>query len=174
MSTIDRAEMSQTGSTDGRSEDRLRTRKAPGLNWWQAIAAGAATAAVANLAILLIGWAAGASFVVMDAGNPHEVTARSVVVAGVVPLVLGTGLAALLARWWPGAIRVAQVIGGALALLTVAGPVMSDTDGATRFALAMMHVVLGVAVVVTLESMRRRIGSVCPRTGRAPERAEMR
>lgn len=110
----------------------------------------------------LIGWAAGASFVVLDAGNPHEVTAWSVVSASVLPLVLGTGLAALLARWWPGFLRLAQVIGGALALLTVAGPVMSDTDGATRLALVIMHVVAGVAVVASLESMRRRITSDRP------------
>lgn len=155
MSTTDRTEMSQTGSAEARS----RTRTAPGLNWWQAITAGAVTAAVANLAILLIGWATGASFVIVDAGKLHEVTAWGVVVATVPPLVLGTGLAALLARWWLGVIRLAQVIGGGFALLTVAGPMMSDTNGATRLALAMMHVVLAVAVVVSLESMRRRIKS---------------
>lgn len=160
MSTTDRTEISQTGSADGRSDDRIPTTKASrGLNWWQAIAAGAVVAVVANLLILLIGWAAGASFLVMDAGSPHEVTAWSVVVATVPALVLGTGLAALLSRWWPGVIRLAQVIGGGLALLTVAGPMMADTDGATRLALAMMHVVPGVAVVVSLELMRRRIRS---------------
>lgn len=154
-------EMSQSGSADARADDRIRTTKAGrrGLNWWQAIAAGAVAATVVNLVILLIGWAAGASFVVLDAGKPHEVTAWSVVSASVFPLILGTGLAALLARWWPGFLRVAQVIGGALALLTVAGPMMSDTDGATRLALAMMHVVLGAAVVASLELMRRRITS---------------
>ncbi|MDQ4104901.1 MAG: DUF6069 family protein [Actinomycetota bacterium] len=161
MSTTDRTEMSQTGSADARSDDHRRTGKVrrEGLNWWQAIGAGAVVAAVANLAILLIGWVAGASFVVMDAGKPHEVTAWGVVVTTIPPLVLGTGLAALLARWWPGVLRWAQVIGGGLALLTVAGPMMSDTDGATRLALALMHVVVGAAVVVSLELMRRRITS---------------
>ncbi|MGH3696800.1 MAG: DUF6069 family protein [Pseudonocardiaceae bacterium] len=161
MSTTDRTAMSQTGSADARSDDRIPIMKAgrAGLNWWQAIAAGAVTAAVANLAILLIGWAAGASFVLLNAGNPHEVTAWSVVSTSVLPLVLGTGLAALLARWWPGFLRLAQVIGGAFALLTVAGQMMSDTDGATRLALAMMHVVVGAAVVASLGSMRRRITS---------------
>lgn len=159
MSSTDRVDMSQTRSADGRSQDRRRTRNARGLTWWQAIAAGAVIAAVANLAILLVGWVAGAPLVVLDKGSPHLVTVGGVIFASVVPLVLGTGLAALLGRWWPGVLRVAQVIGGVLALLTVAGPMMSDTDGVTRFALAMMHVVLGVAVVVTLESMWRRIDS---------------
>lgn len=161
MSTTDRAGMSQT---DARSDERIPTPKAGrgGLSWWQAIAAGAVTTAVVNLAILLIGWAAGASFVVLDAGSPHDVTAWGVIAASIFPLVLGTGLAALLARWWPGVLRLAQVIGGTLALLTVMGPVMSDTDGATRLALAIMHVVLGAAVVASLESMRRRITSDRP------------
>lgn len=161
MSTTDRIEMSQSGSADARADERLPTTTAAkqGLSWWQAIAAGAVAATVVNLAILLIGWAAGASFVVLDAGKPHEVTAWSVVSASAFPLILGTGLAALLARWRPGFLRLAQVIGGALALLTVAGPMLSDTDGATRLALAMMHVVPGVAVVASLELMRRRITS---------------
>lgn len=160
MSTTDRAVMSQTDPVDARSNDHLQTRRAKqGLHWWQVIAVGVVAAAATNLAILFIGWTAGASFIVLDAGTPHEITPGSVVVATVLPLVLGTGLAALLARWRPGVIRLAQVIGGALALLTVAGPMMSDTDGATRLALAMMHVVPGVAVVVSLEAMRRRIKS---------------
>ena len=76
--------------------------------------------------------------------------------ATVPPLVVGTGLATLLDRWLSWVIRLAQVIGGGLALLTVAGPLTTDADGATRVALALMHVVLAVAVVVTLEAIRRR------------------
>jgi len=161
MSTTDRSATSQTGSADPRPEDRIPVGKArhKGLRWWQAIAAGAVAVAVVNLVIWLIGWVAGASFVLLEAGRLHEVTAWSVVSASVFPLILGTGLASLLARWWSGVIRLAQVIGGGLALLTVAGPMMSSTDGATRLALAMMHVILGAAVVLSLESMRRRIAS---------------
>ncbi len=131
-------------------------RTGEGLNWWQAIAAGAVAAAVTNLVIFFIGRAAGASFAFLDRGTLHEITAWAVIIATVPPLVVGTGLATLLARWWSWMIRLAQVIGGGLALLTVAGPLMTDTDGATRVALALMHVVLAVAVVVTLEAIRRR------------------
>ncbi|HEX2262798.1 MAG TPA: DUF6069 family protein [Pseudonocardiaceae bacterium] len=53
-------------------------------------------------------------------------------------------------------IRLAQTIGGNLALLTVAGPIMTGADGATRIALALMHVMVAVAVVLTLEVIRRR------------------
>ena len=58
-------------------------------------------ATVGNLVIFLIGVAADASFVVMDRGDLHEVTVGGVIVATVPPLVVGTVLAALLARWWP-------------------------------------------------------------------------
>ena len=53
------------------------------------------------------------------------------------------------------AIGTAQVIGGGLALLTVVGPMMANADSGTRLALAMMHVVLGVAVVLSLEAILR-------------------
>lgn len=127
-----------------------------GLNWWQAIAAGAVAAAVVNVVIFFLGRAGGASFAFLDRGALHEVTAWGVITATVPPLVVGTGLAVLLARWWSWVIRLAQIIGGGLALLTAAGPLMTDADGATRLALALMHVVLAVAVVLTLEAVRRR------------------
>jgi hypothetical protein len=129
------------------------------LSWWQAITAGAVAAAVVNLAIFFIGDAAGASFAFLDRSTLHEIGAWDVISATVPPLVVGTGLATLLARWWSWVIRLAQVIGGSLALLTVAGPLTTDADGATRVALALMHVVLAVAVVVTLEAIRRRTGA---------------
>lgn len=160
MSSTDHITTNQTGSISGPPDNRLRTmegKQRQGLNWWQASAAGAVAATVANLVIFLIGGAAEASFMVVDGGNLHEVTAGGVIVATVPPLVVGTVLAALLARWWPGVIRLAQVIGGTLALLTAAGPVMADTDGGTRLALTLMHVVLGVAVVLSLEALHRRV-----------------
>ena len=160
MSSTEHITTNQTGSINDPPDNRLRTREGKqrrGLSWWQASAAGAVAAAVGNLVIFLIGLAADASFVVMDRGDLHEVTVGGVIVATVPPLVVGIVLAALLARWWPGVLRLAQVVGGTLALLTVAGPLMADTDGGTRLALALMHVVLGVAVVLSLEALRRRV-----------------
>ena len=160
MSSTDHITTDQTGSISDPLDNRLRAREGKqrqGLSWWQASAAGAVAAAVGNLVIFLIGLAAGASFVVMDRGELHQVTAGGVIVATVPPLMVGTVLAALLARWWPGVLRLAQVIGGTLALLTAAGPMIADTDGGTRLALALMHVVLGVAVVLSLEALRRRV-----------------
>lgn len=152
MSSTDRTTAHHDGAT--RPDRRFGTSK--GLSWWQAIAAGAVAAAVVNLVIFFLGGAAGASFAFLDRGTLHEISAWAVLIATVPPLVIGTGLATLLARWRSWVIRLAQVIGGGLALLTVAGPLTTDADGATVFALALMHVVLAVAVVATLEAIRRR------------------
>lgn len=131
--------------------------KLPGLSWWQAGAIGAVAAALGNLMILFAGRAAGASFEYVESGTTYDVTVGGVLLASVPSLVLGTIVAAVLSRWWLGIFRLAQVIAGALALLTVAGPLMTDTDGGTRLSLALMHVVLGVACVLTLETVRRRV-----------------
>lgn len=153
MSTTDHTATGRTesGSAGPRTAEGSRR---PGLNWWQASAAGAVAATLANLVILLIGRTAGASFAVADGATIHQVTAVGVIIATVPPLVVGTVLAALLARWWPWVIRLAQVIGGGLALLTVAGPLTIDTDRATQLALALMHLVVAVVVVVALEAVR--------------------
>lgn len=127
-----------------------------GFTWWQAIGAATITATVVNLLIFALAWAGGASFEIIDQGTLHPVTATGVVTSSVVPLVLGTGLAALLGLWWRGFIRVGQIVGLALALLSVAGPLMSDTDVATQWALAAMHVVSGLGVIAALEPIYRR------------------
>lgn len=155
MSTTDHTATDRTGSDGARPHNRLRAQR-QGLNWWQAIGAAAVAATVVNLLILLAGRAAGASFEFVDRGDLHVITAVGVITSTVPPLVLGTALAALLGLWWPVFIRLAQFIGGGLALLTVAGPLMTDADTATRVALALMHVVVGVAVVLSLEPLWRR------------------
>ncbi|MGH3883377.1 MAG: DUF6069 family protein [Pseudonocardiaceae bacterium] len=153
MSNTEMFSTDRTTANHSGPDNRFRTRA--GLSWWQAIAAGAVATAVVNLVILFIGAAAGASFAFLDRGTLHEIGAWGVITATVPPLVVGTGLAALLARWWFGVIRLAQIIGGGTALFTAAGPLMTDADGATQLALALMHVALAVAVVVTLEAIRR-------------------
>ena len=125
--------------------------------WWQAAAAGAALATVINLLILLAARAADASLVLREPGAAdHPITAGGVIFSSVVPMTGGILLATLLARRWPGVLRLAQLVGGGLALLTVAGPLTSGTDGVTRTALVAMHLVVGVTVVLALEAIRRR------------------
>lgn len=147
--------------------DSTRTRETPprpgrrhGLGWWQAILAAAGAATVVDLALLGAGHAAGATFVLDDRGAPHVVALADVVSASVWPIAVGMGLAVLLARglwaWRTPVLRVALVVGGALALASAAGPMLGVTDPGTRLALALMHVVVGAAVVLGLEAVRRR------------------
>ncbi|MDQ4009537.1 MAG: DUF6069 family protein [Actinomycetota bacterium] len=153
MSSIEMSSTDRTTEHHGGAQPDKHFRW---LSWWQAITAGAVAAAVLNLTIFFIGSATGASFAFLDRGTLHEIDAWGVITATVPPLVAGAGLTTLLARWWSWVIRLAQVIGGGLALLTVAGPLMIDADSTTRVALALMHVVLAVTVVVTLEAIRCR------------------
>ncbi|MFJ3923446.1 DUF6069 family protein [Streptomyces sp. NPDC090022] len=126
-----------------------------GFSWWKVLVAGAVGAAVVNLIVLAVARLAGASLVVVDGGAEHAITVGGVVGSSVVPLVVGTGAALLLALWKPVFLRIAQYVGGGLALLSVAGPLSSGADGGTVAALSVMHITLGVAVVTTLELHRR-------------------
>lgn len=126
-----------------------------GLIGWQAIAGGVVVVAVANLLIFAIARLAGVSFEYTDDTGTHDVTAVGVVIASVPPVVIGPGLAILISRWWRPILRVAQVIGGALAALTLIQPLTADTSTGSRLALAAMHVVLGIVVVLVLEAVWR-------------------
>jgi hypothetical protein len=124
---------------------------------WLVILVGAAVAALANVLVFALGRLAGASFVLHDdPAAPHAVDLGDVLVSSVVPLVLGTGLAVLLSRWWRHALLAAQIVGAGLAVLSVAGPLSALTDGTTATALAIMHVLVGVAVVAILAPLRAR------------------
>lgn len=153
MSTTE--EHTSTGTRVGGAR-RWSPARRRGPIWWQAIGTATIAATVVNLLILLAGRAGGASGEIIESGGPHLITASGVIMFTVVPLVLGTVLATLLSLWWPDVLRLAQFVGAGLALLSVAGPLLADTDTATRAALTVMHVVVGVAVVLSLEAIRRR------------------
>ncbi|MFD6889713.1 DUF6069 family protein [Streptomyces sp. NPDC059957] len=126
-----------------------------GLAWWKALAIGAAGAVVVNLIVLAVAKLAGAPLVIVNGGTEHPITVGGVISASVVPLAVGTGAAFLLALWKPVFLRIAQYVGGGLALLSTLGPLSSGADGGTVTALALMHITLGAAVVATLQLNRR-------------------
>ncbi|MGP3683377.1 DUF6069 family protein [Streptomyces sp. IBSNAI002] len=126
-----------------------------GFSWWKALVTGAVGAVVVNLIVLAVAKLAGASLIVVDSGQEHPITVGGVISASVIPLVVGMGAALLLAQWKPVFLRIAQYVGGGLALLSVAGPLSSSADGGTVAALALMHLTLGVAVVAALQLHRR-------------------
>lgn len=123
----------------------------------QAVVATVVAALLVNLVIWAIGAAAGGSFEFTDGDLTQSAAPGGVVVLTIVPLLIGMTLAALLSYRWLGAIRVAQVVGPALALLTIVSTLMADFDGASTVALTAMHVAIAPIVVVGLEAMRRRL-----------------
>ncbi|WP_157362193.1 DUF6069 family protein [Haloechinothrix halophila] len=125
------------------------------ITWWQAIAAGVIVSVVANLVVYFVGTVAGASFLLIDNGSPQQIGPVDVVISAAAPLAIGTALAVLVARWWQPVLRVAQAVAAVLALLTIAGPAMAETDTATIVSLGLMHVLAGTAAVAVLEVIRR-------------------
>ncbi|GHE80920.1 hypothetical protein GCM10018771_73040 [Streptomyces cellulosae] len=122
---------------------------------WQAVAGAAVVAAVVNLVVLFIGDAAGASLVLELNGKPDEIGAGDVVFMSVAAPVLGITAAVLLARWKPVFLRVGQIVGGSVAVLTAIGPLTQETDGGTAATLITMHLFVGLVAVAALEAIRR-------------------
>jgi hypothetical protein len=141
--------------------DDRTPRTNAGSTWLRAGAIAAAASVVGNLAVLGVADLADASLVVTDGGTTHEITAGGVVGASLVPVVAGVVIAALIAVRWVGVVRLAQVVGGAFALLSVGGPLAADTDGGTSIALAVMHVVTGAAFVRHRPRRRAVGGGAC-------------
>jgi uncharacterized membrane protein YhaH (DUF805 family) len=110
-------------------------------------------AAVVNAGIFLAFGVAGATF--ENTRMPQPVGLPAVLFVTVVPLLIGLSAAALLSRRWPGLVTAGQVVGPALALLTIALPAVSGFDTLSFIALALMHVVVAVAVFLGLTALKR-------------------
>ena len=110
-----------------------------------------AAAIAANVAVFAVGKAADASFVVAgrNAGDaPMEIGVAAVVFASLLPLVIGVVLTAWAARRRPTAARRLRMAAGVLTVVSLAAPLTADTDGGTRAALALMHLVVGAGYLV--------------------------
>ncbi|WP_204358274.1 DUF6069 family protein [Streptosporangium sp. 'caverna'] len=126
------------------------------------IIAGTVTAALGvNLAIWLIGTAAGGKFEYVSDGKTASSTPWFVAAETAVPLALGLTLAALIAIKWRRIIPIAQVIGVLLALGTAIGPFVTDFDSTTStVSLALMHLVVATAVVLGLAAVSKSSNSI--------------
>ncbi|WP_378736860.1 DUF6069 family protein [Nocardia brasiliensis] len=127
----------------------------PAVNRPVAIIGSVAVAVVVNLAVWLLGEAAGGSFEVVDKGVTNYVGGIGVILSSAVPLLIGMTLAALISYRWVGVLRVAQVVGSVLAIATIGLTVSAAFDTASTVALSVMHVVLAPVLVIGLEAMRR-------------------
>ncbi|WP_431957632.1 DUF6069 family protein [Nocardia lijiangensis] len=133
------------------------TIQIPALNRPVAVLGAVAAAVLANLVVWLIGAAAGGSFIVADGTTTQDVAPGGVVVMSAVPLLVGLTAAALLSYRWVGVLRVAEVVGSALTLVTIAATVAATFDTASTVALSVMHVVLVPVIVVSMEGLRKHL-----------------
>jgi hypothetical protein len=121
------------------------------------VVATVVAAVVINVTIYAIGRAFGGDFLFTNAGKSIEVDAMSVVILTTVPLVAGMTLAALLSLKWPQIIKVALVVGPALALATIATfTIPADFDTTSTTTLALTHVALVPMVILGLLAIARR------------------
>lgn len=140
-----------------RSTSGSATSRPIALNWWRAALFGAVTATVLNLVIWGAVQIAGVSLVLWDPGSDYVVQASSVAASSAVPMVVGIVLASVIARWRPGVIRMAQVLGALMAVGTLWGVFAYGMDATTITALTLMHFVSGVVVVFAPEGLRRHV-----------------
>src|SRR5690606_36224740 len=121
-----------------RTDAEPTPRTPTGSTWLRAGALAAAAPVVGHLAVLGIAHVGDASLAVTDGGTIHDIAAGGVVGASLVPVVAAVALVAVAALRWFGVVRLAQVVGGTSALLSVAGPLAADTDTGASIALAAM------------------------------------
>lgn len=111
----------------------------------------------ANLLLWLGGEVAGGSFEFTEGGSTRRAAPVALVLLTAVPLTAGMALAAVLGRRWPSILRIAQVIGSALALVTVTRTLAADLDAVSTATLTFGHVTVVVAVVLGLEAVRTHL-----------------
>lgn len=116
---------------------------------------GIVVAVVANLVVFAVASAAGASW----SANGQSVNAVLVVIATVVPMVIGGVITVLLARRWTRAIMTMAWVGLAFAVISAPAPLFASDDAATKWALAAMHVVTGVVWFVAIRPRRSSAGA---------------
>lgn len=116
-----------------------------------AIAAG--SAAVLNLITYGIGSASGASMAV-TAPTAQEIPALLTVIATLVPMAVAGAVTWFIARRRPGFRRFAAWTGLVIGVLTAASPMASSEDVPTGAVLGLMHVIVGMAWFVALQSPR--------------------
>jgi hypothetical protein len=133
------------------------SKRRPGLLVVGAI--GAALATAVNGAIYGIARAAGVAYVI---NATSRVRVPDVVILSLVSFAVGLGAAAVAARFDRRGLRVLQVVGAALAVVSTWGDFSIDGTRAATLTLALMHLVVGVAYVASIEVVRSRAQGSTP------------
>ena len=115
-----------------------------------------AAAVVVNLAVYIVGRAAGAMFTYTQSGKATRVDALAVAFMTVVPLGTGLALVAWLSRRWSALITTAKVVAPLLAVATIAVMTLpARFDTASTLCLATMHLTLVPATLLAIGALDR-------------------
>lgn len=133
--------MTDVTDLDRSRATRLTTRR---------MATAIAAAIVLNLLVYGIGTVVGATWL----ANGQTIAWFLVIVATLVPMLVGTLLVWVLARRWASARSVMAWVGLVFGLITAPAPLLSSDNGATAFSLAAMHVVTGVVWFLAVRPRR--------------------
>lgn len=130
------------------------SNRVAGPQIWKVGAVAALATAVVNGVILLTARAAGVEFFVQVPGQIVEVGIGQVALMSVLPLMLGTAVAALAARF-SVSLRWVQGAAVVLTLLSFISPLALDSPVSTKLVLSAMHVIAGITFVAGVERVRQ-------------------
>jgi len=116
--------------------------------------AGAVVAGVLSLVVFALAKAAGVSFEVTQFGQESEVSYAMAALNAAVAVLIGTVLTALLGA---RRLRLMQIIGAVIAVLSIASPLSAAEEASGKVVLAALHLLTGLVFVAALEVARRRI-----------------
>ncbi len=133
------------------------TRRA--VSTWRAGIGAAFIAAVVNGMIFLVARAADVSFLVRFSSHQaaSRVTGGSVLFSSAIALIVGTAMAAWASSRLRRGVRVVQIAGAAMALLSLAVPLSVHANAGTKLALASMHLVAGSVFIISLQYLKSSV-----------------
>ena len=132
--------------------------------FWKRAGLVIAAAVVVNLAVYLVAKAAGVEILVPMGASPVPLEAAPVVVFTVVPLVLAAVLLLVLRRVGVASPAVFTGVAAVVLLLSLAAPLTADLAVSNKLVLASMHAVAGLAALLGLTSLFRRVRVGAPRS----------
>jgi hypothetical protein len=123
-------------------------------------AKGAGVAAVINLAIFATGRAAGVDFLVAEPGTEHaHLLGFDIVFLTVVSFAVGILAAAAAIGLRRPSLRVMQILGGTIAVVSCWSDAVIPATAAAKVLLMVTHLVVGTVYVLTLEKVRAGVRS---------------
>ena len=132
--------------------------------FWKRAGLVITAAVVVNLAVYLVAKAAGVEILVPMGASPVPLEAGLVVVFTVVPLVLAAVLLLVLRRVGVASPAVFAGVAAVVLLLSLSAPLTADLAASNKLVLASMHVVAGLAALLGLTPLFRRVRVGRPRS----------